>query len=185
MNKPLPMPPDSTPRNRRGLMVAGAVVVTVAIWLLLDALGVGVPSLKRFWPAFVLVGGLASVVDFLVGSRRPASLGRGVAGIGFAVLFFALTYGRLSWRPLLDWLPGLPLVAGLALIATWLAGRGRRASLMASGLILTGVGVSGFAARFDWLERLLPSPVIFWAVLLLVVGLFMIWRAVRSNRRKA
>ncbi|MEM7050304.1 MAG: hypothetical protein AAF604_11630 [Acidobacteriota bacterium] len=170
---------------RRRYLVVGVVVVAVALWLLLDAAGVGVPPLRQFWPVFAILGGLASAVDFFVGTRRPSSLGKAAAGIGTGALFFSLTYGYLSWRPLLDWLPGIPLIVGFALLTTWLAGGLRKPPLLVWGAVLAGLGLTAFASRYDWLERILPSPIVFWAVLLLALGLYMIWRAFRKDRGTA
>ena len=40
----------------------------------------------------------------------------------------------------------------------------------------------GFGARFDWLQRILPSAQVLWAILLVVGGAWLVWRTVRRSR---
>ena len=174
------MAPQIEPRHRRYL-VAGVVVVSVALWLILDSLGVGVPPLRRFWPIFAVIGGLASIVDYLIGGRVPASLGKGVAGIGVGILFFAFTYGQLSWLEVGDWLPALPLITGAGLLATWFGGN-RTPPFLVLGVVGVALGATFYVDNFAWLERLMPPPALVWGVLLLVLGGYLVWRSVRRSR---
>lgn len=156
----------------------GLVALTVGVWLFLDASGVQVPSFRVFWPLFLAIGGAASLYDFLALSKRPGAAGQAVLGFGLSALFFTLTLGTLPWRPVLDWLPGLPLVIGLALLTNWAVGGMRDNALMVASVILLALGLTGFAARFDVLQRILPSGQVLWAILLVIGGGVLIWRAV-------
>ena len=71
----------------------------------------------------------------------------------------------------------------MALLTTWLADRRQNGNLAVAGLVLVGVGVLGFGARFDWLQRILPSAQIVWAVVLLAGGGYMVWRYVAGQKR--
>ncbi|MCH9650219.1 MAG: hypothetical protein K0U98_18420 [Deltaproteobacteria bacterium] len=166
---------------RRRYLVGGVVVIAVAIWILLQAAGVGVPSLEQFWPVFVLLGGLASALDFFAGSRAPGSLGKGVAGIGVAALAFGFTTDRLNWRNFFDWFPAIPLIAGLAFLTTWAADRYQTSSYLILGIVGLGLGVTGYAHHLDWLAKFLPTPAVSWAILLLILGIFLLWKNFRGG----
>ncbi len=169
--------------GRRLALIGGIVVITLALWLLLGAMGVAVPSLGRFWPIFPLLGGLASIVDFFVGSRRPSSLGRGIVATGFALLMFAFTYHVLDWQRVGQWWPAVPLIAGTAFFSSWLVGGRQKPALLVLGSIGIGLGLTGLAPHLSWLERLLPPVAVFWGLVLLVLGIYLLWRAL--GRREA
>lgn len=170
----------SAPRPRRGYLVGGLILIVIAIWLLLEAAGVDLPPLGKLWPAFLLLGGLASVADFFIGSRDPHSLGRGVAGIGFGILLLLFTHRKLLWRDGDVWLPAVALIVGLGVLATWLGGK-RTQSRLIVGLIFSGLGLAGLVGQFDLLQRLLPSPLVVWGVLLLILGVFLVWQNFRRS----
>jgi len=163
--------------GRRWALVAGIVVITLALWLLLDSMGVAVPSLGRFWPIFPLLGGLASIADFFIGSRRPSSLGRGIIATGLALLMFAFIYQVLDWRQVGQWWSAVPLIAGTAFFSSWLVGGRKKPPLLVLGASGIGLGLTGLAPHLDWLERLLPPAAVFWGILLLIVGIYLLWRA--------
>ena len=140
------------------------------------------PSLRRFWPIFPLLGGVASSADYFFGSKRPGSLGKGVVGIGLAILFCGFTYGWLPWRRVADWAPAIPAVVGAGLFATWLAGR-RTPGFLISGVVGMVLGLSGFALRFERLREMLPPPALIWGVLILLLGSYLLWRAFGGKRR--
>lgn len=173
----------SEPRqvSRTGLTI-GVAALFGGLWLFLDAQGVGVPPFKRLWPALLVLAGVAAFADYLFLSKRPRAAGWALAWVGFGVLGFALTLGYSNLRKILDWLPSFPTILGLAFLTTWLADRRRDANLMIAGVVLVALGLMGYAARFDWLKRLLPSAQVLWAVLLLLGGGYLVWRTVAKAR---
>ncbi len=176
---------ETAPREGTKLfpLVIGIAAVTGGLWLLLNAMDVGVPQFKRLWPILFLFAGIAALVDYLFLSRRPGSAGWAVVGFGFGVLFFALTLGYTSWAKILDWLPSFPTIFGLALLVTWIADRRKSDNEVIAGLILVAIGLLGFGARFEVLKRLLPSAQVIWAVVLVVGGGYLAWRAIAQSRR--
>ena len=171
---------------RKGSSVAltiGLAAFAGGLWLLLNAMDVGVPPFKDLWPALLILAGVGTLIDFLFLSRRPSSAGWAMVWIGLGVLFFALTLGYTDLRKILDWLPSFPTIFGLGLFATWLADRRRNDNLVIAGGVLLALGVLGFGARFDWLQHILPSAQIVWAVLLLAGGGYLVWRYVVQARR--
>ncbi len=175
---------EPQPRKSVGLPLAiGVAAVTGGLWLLLNALGVGIPQFKRLWPLLFLLAGGASVADYLYLSRQPRAAGTALAWTGFGVLGFALTLGYTSWAKILDWLPSFPMIIGLSMAVTWFADRRRNDNLVIAAGVLVVLGLLGFAARFDWLLRILPSAQVVWALLLLAGGGYLVWRTVARARR--
>ena len=172
------------PRSNTGTaLTIGLAAFGGGLWLLLNALGVGVPPFKDLWPGLFVLAGAGSLADFLFLSRRPRSAGWAVAWVGFGVLFFALTLGYSDLGKILDWLPSFPTIIGLAMFTTWLAAGRDGDNLAIAGGVLVALGVLGFGARFDWLQRILPSAQVVWAVVLLAGGTFLVWRYVAQQRR--
>ncbi len=174
----------SGPRQGSRLaMIVGLAAFTGGLWLLLNALGVGIAPFKDLWPILFVFAGAGMLADYLFLSRRPGSAGWALAWFGFGVLFFALTLNYTTWGKILDWLPSIPTILGLALLTTWFADHRRDDNQIIAGGILLGLGLVGFAARFDWLQRILPSAQVVWAVLLLAGGGFLVWRNVIKAKR--
>ena len=173
----------TAPRKSTGpALTIGLMALTGGFWLFLNAQGLGVPRFKDWWPVLFLVAGAGSLVDYLLLSRRPGSVGWAVTWTGFGALSLALTLGYTDLPDILDWLPSFPMILGLAFMATWLADKRRNDHLGIAGGILVVLGLMGFAARFDWLKRILPSAQVVWAVLLLVGGGYLVWRAIVRAR---
>ncbi len=163
--------------SRIGLFV-GAAAFAGGLWLLLNALGVGVPPFKRLWPALLLIAAAAALVDYVFVKRVPSSAGWMVTFLGFGVLGFALTLGYSDLGKILDWLPSFPTIVGLGILTTWLAEGRVSTNLPVAGMVLVGLGLIGFAARFDFLKKILPSAQVVWALLFLLGGAWLVWRYV-------
>ena len=176
------MTSESRPGSRLPLIV-GVGALTGGLWLFLNAQGVGVPPFKLLWPILFIFAGLAILADWLFLSRRTGSAGWAVAFIGLGILFFTLSLGYTDLSSALDWLPAFPTIFGLALLASWLAGRREESNMAVAGVVLLGLGVLGFGARFDWLKEILPSAQVVWALLLLICGGYLVWRTVGKSRR--
>lgn len=170
-----------SPSPRRAYLVGGVIVLAVALWLLLQAAGVPVPDLSRYWPLFILLGGLASIADFFVGSRSAGSVGQGVFGIGLSFLCFGFTVYDLTWHNPGSWLPALPLILGAAFVATWIAEGFQTSSFLVAGVVGIGLGLTGYGLHYDWLARILPSPAVLWGIILLILGIFLLWRNFRPR----
>lgn len=166
--------PQEGERGTRIALVLGTVVVAVGLWLLLDSFGVPVPDLGEHWPIFLILGGLASAVDWAWVSRRSGSAGQAVVGIGLGILFYLLELDRLQWRDFDDWWPSLFLIAGLAYCTAWAAGRFQSSRRLTAGLVLLGLAATG------WGWQLLKLQVM-WAVILLAIGAFVLWRTLRGK----
>ncbi len=163
--------------SRLGLII-GVAAFAGGLWLLLNAMNVGVPEFKRLWPSLFIVAAVAALVDYFFLKRVPSSAGWMVTFFGFGVLGFALTLGYTDMGKILDWLPSFPTIAGVGLLTTWMAGGRQSTNLPVAGMVLVGLGVLGFAARFDFLRKILPSAQVIWALLFLLGGAWLVWRYV-------
>lgn len=174
---------ESQPRraSRLGLAI-GFAAITSGLWLFLNAQGANIPQFKDFWPTLLILAGVAALIDLFLLSKSPGSAGWAVTYVGFGILGFALTLNYTSMAKILDWLPSFPTILGLSLLATWLAGSRRNDNQMIAGVVLVALGLVGFAARFEWLQRILPSAQVLWAVLLVVGGGFLVWRAFAKGK---
>ncbi len=164
------------PEGARIALLVASVIGAIGLWLLLETMGVPVPELSRIWPLFIALGGLASLIDYFGFSKRPSSLGRAVFGLGLAAFFLIFTLEYVPWNLVLDWLPLLPFVAGLAFLTTWAAAGMHGTGNLVMGVVFALLGVLGLAARFPALRDLLPSIQLIWAISLLAVSALLIWR---------
>ncbi len=168
-------------QGSRFALTIGLAALFGGLWLFLDAQGAGVPEFKRLWPVLFLLAAGASLADFLFMSRRPSSAGWALAWLGLGILGLALSLGYTNYAKILDWLPSFPTILGLAFLVTWLADGRRDDNMVIASLVLVGIGLLGFGARFDWLQKILPSAQVVWAAILLAGGGFLVWRAVAKK----
>jgi len=166
-------PPAASPRSRR-LLSAAIVAIVAGLWLLLDSLGMPVPDMKQHWPAIVLLGGLASLVDFALVSRRAASAAIGAGAIALGCFFYTFTAGSQQVREISAWWPWLPAIAAVALLSGWAAGRASSLPLFAAGALATGLALTGWDAG-RWPMQLV------WGGVLLAIGLVFLWRTLSSR----
>ncbi len=175
---------ETAPRKSYGLPLAIGIAAFIGgLWLFLNAQGVGVPPFKDLWPILLIFAGIASAADYLYLSRQPRSAGIALAWIGFGVLAFALTLSYTSLDRIFDWLPSFPMIVGLSMAVTWLAAGRKSDNLVIAAGVLVVLGLLGFASRFDWLLRILPSAQVVWALLLLAGGGYLVWRTISRARR--
>jgi hypothetical protein len=168
MTSPDSSSPAASPRSRR-VLSAAIVAIFVGLWLLLGALGMPVPDMKQHWPAIVLLGGLASIADFALFSRRAGSAALGASAIAFGCFFYTFTVGSQQIRELTSWWPWLPAIAAVTLLAGWAAGGASSLPLFASGAVATGVALSGWGVG-RWPMQLI------WGGVLLAIGVVFLWR---------
>jgi len=148
--------------------VAIAVLLCLAAWLAADSIGWPVPAFGVWWPCFAIVGGVASIVEFFVGSRRSVSLTRGLIGIGIGAYLLLLTTGQFAWNDLRSQWPLLLALIAFAGLGGWFA----------AGMRGVGSGVVGFlalgffftAAYATWEVAWTLPPTAVWAVTLVALA---------------
>lgn len=173
--------PRSPKRSKRAPLIFAFVVIIVGLWLLAEAMGYDVPPFSRIWPVFLVIGGVASLLDYLAISRKARSAGQAALGIGLGAIFFVFTLGYARWGNFLDWLPAVPLVIGGAMLVTWAVAGRRDTGLFTAAMVVLALGLLGIFARFQFLRELLPSAQVVWAIALLFVGVLVAWRVFSNN----
>lgn len=159
----------AAPSWSRRLLSAAVVALVVGLWMVLGAAGLPVPDMKRHWPVIVLLGGIASLADFALVSRRQASVTIGAGAIALGCFFYTFTAGTQQLRQIGQWWPWLPAILAVALLSGWIAGRAVSLPLFASGAIATGIALSGWGAG-RWPVQLI------WGGVLVAIGLVFLWR---------
>jgi len=122
----------------------GAVLVAVGGWFLLSSLGVELPGMHQLWPVFPLLSGLGSLLGFFTRTKKDAGLvfsGTLLSLLG--LFFFCFTFEVLYWEDMEVWWPVFPLIAGIAFVFSWLAGRCRELRPLVPGVLSLAVGVIG------------------------------------------
>lgn len=156
---------------RTGQLVAGLVVLTVGILLLVDRLGPWeIYGWTRLWPLIVIAVGLSRFVGEDDAGRRGSGAFLVLLGVWFLINTFEI-FG-LDWDE--SW-PLLLILIGLGRFAFPRGGRarGRGVFLILLGLWfqLTVLGVWGL----DWDES--------WPLLIVFAGIFIVWQAFEAARR--
>lgn len=170
-------------RSRKGArfaLIVGSIGVFLGLWLFLDSTGADLPPMSRHWPLFLGVGGLASLVDYLIFSRRASAAGQTLFGLGLAAYCYVFSLGHVdTFGEFLDWLPVLPTLVGVSMLVTWWLSNERRAGLLTVGVVALGLGLSGLAIQFEAFREMLPPAQMVWALLILVAGGMLLWRTFR------
>ena len=160
--------------TRRALVVASAVLVTGG-WLVLEAAGVALPPLGRHWPLFLILGGVASLADWALVSRRPGALGLGVFGVVLGADLYLLSLRQLPVGRVDLWGPGVLLAIGLGCLASWGVAEGRGPARLVFGLACIGLAITAWG----WGE--IPLG-LFWGLVMLMLGGALVATVLRSRR---
>jgi hypothetical protein len=157
--------------TRRALVLASAALLTGG-WILLDAAGADLPPMSRHWPLFLVVGGIASIADYALVSRRPGALGLGVFGFTLGVALYFPAVREVPWSRVRLWGPGIYLAIGLGCLAGWVASPRRPPHLLVLGTLGVGLAVT----LWGWGE--IPLG-LFWGGLLVLLGAMIVLTVVR------
>ena len=172
--------PDTT-RRQGGSVLLGVFLVALGVWFLVRNLGFDLPSLGELWPIFPCLAGAAFFISSIA-RKNPRLAFPGTAGVLGGLFFFSFTVGPLEWWRMEDYWPAFPLIAGLAVAATWGAGRFRESALLVPAAVGLVVGVVGFSFTLSWFEGWV-TPVIEngWPLVLVAIALLMVFRAIVSG----
>jgi LiaF transmembrane domain len=171
---------------RKGPIIPALFLILLGVYFLLSELGIGIPGWDRIWPIFPLVGGLASLVNYVFGSRRdPGVVFVGTAAMLVGLWFFFITLGPLDYRDLETWWPVFVLIGSIAFLAQWAATRFRDWGALFLALVAFVVGGAGLAVTLQLLgpqtRALLPR---LWPVILILGGLMTLLRALLGKRSR-
>ena len=167
--------------DRTGNLIGGLTLILVGGWFLLDQIGYDLPGLGRLWPLFVVASGLVFIGRWLAGKEAdPGVLIPGVSALGIGLFFLAITLGPLDYRDLGSLWPVFPLIAGVAFVVTWVAGKGRDPGLLVPAAAASAVGIiglmitlGGFRLRWIWQA---------WPLAVILVGLWILLQGLRPER---
>lgn len=168
---------DSPPHG--GRLAVGLALLFLGLWFGLDRLGVDLPGLGELWPVFPFLAGLAFLVAFGVGGAEdPGLVFPGAAAVLVGLFFGVFSLGLLPWEEMVRLWPCFPLIAGLAFLCTWAAGRARQSGLLIPAALGLAVGAVGLALTYDlFTEWLVPVVDHAWPVALIALGVYLVWRS--------
>jgi hypothetical protein len=159
------------------------VLILIGLFFLLSNAGVFEDldlEFDQLWPAFVVLAGLAFLLQYLVGGRRdPGLVFVGTAATLIGLFFFLFTLnvelpfefenlrGPIDWNDSEVLWPAYPLIGGIAFLMLSIFDRDRGA--LGVGLVAIAVGVIAFLFTLgdgtEWEEYAR-----FWPVLLILAG---------------
>lgn len=181
-------------RDRPSIGLA-LVLILLGVFFLLSNIGVLEDlelDIDELWPAFVVLAGLAFLLQFLVGGTRdPGLVFVGTAAILLGLFFFLFTLnvelpfefenlrGPIDWDDSEVLWPVYPLIGGVAFVALAIFGRDRGA--LGVGLVAIAVGVIALPFTLGGGENW-EEFARFWPVLLILVGAWQLLRHVFRRR---
>lgn len=171
------------------------VLILLGVFFLLSNAGVFEDldlDVDKLWPGFVVLGGLAFLLQFLVGGKRdPGLVFVGTAATLIGLFFFLFTLkvelpfefenlrGPIDWNDSEVLWPAYPLIGGVAFVMLAIFGRDRGA--LGVGLVAIAVGVIAFSFTLGSGEDL-EQFARFWPVLLILIGGWQLLRHVFQRR---
>lgn len=190
--------------NQNSGVIAGALLILLGIVFLLTTAGVFGLDWGNFWPIFLTIGGICFLVPaFLTDhpDKRAGWVIPGVMLILISAFFFATTLEiGITWSDQGTLWPLYTIIFGLALLAGYAASGGRNIATLATGAVMTGIGIILLVlTRAGWLSSLVDSlsstfsfmkdwgwaePLnTWWPLLLVVVGLVLVGIALMPATR--
>jgi len=151
-------------------MIPGLIVLLFGVLFLLHNFGfLRFWDLRLYWPLVLIAAGGYWFLD-------PKSRGFGIAAVGVGVAFQASNLGLIRISDLFDFWPLILIVVGISLLINKKA---RAQGDWVGGTIVLTLGVVFQLQELDWLNVSIRR---LWPVLLIVAGLAMLQRALRSRR---
>ncbi|HLF03446.1 MAG TPA: DUF5668 domain-containing protein [Anaerolineales bacterium] len=166
--------------RNRGSIIGGIVLIVIGGWLLAERFGVNLPGVGDLWPALLIIGGVAALIDYSR-DRNADKVFFGVAGPLLGGFFFLFTLDRLAWSEMGTWWPVFVLISAVASVAQWIVVPARRGLLVQAAIALF-VGLFFLAANLNLFSRALTNQILqLWPLALIVLGLVIIARTVRRT----
>lgn len=170
----------------KGNLLLALLSIALGAYLLLMELGIGLPSWERIWPMLPLAGGVALLIDYLVGSQRdPERVFFGTVATLVGAVFLVVTMGPLSYRNLGSWWPVFALIGGVGFLAQWAAAALRDWDALFLALVSLCIGGVALAITQQLLgpdtREILPR---LWPAVLILAGLLALLRGLLSQRSR-
>jgi hypothetical protein len=168
--------------ERSGNLIGGLVLIAIGLWFLADNFGFQTFRLRAIWPIFPTLAGVGFILSYLTGREKDEGvLIPGVICLLLGPFFFLFTAGPLDWDDMGALWPVFPLIAGVAFLVTWLAGRCRDPGYLWSGLPALGVGAIGLLFTLGPFR--FRTIVQGWPLVLVGVGVWLLVREWLRMRR--
>ena len=126
-------------------------------------------DLRLYWPLILIAGGGYWTLD-------PRSRTLGIVAVGLGIVFQAVMLGLLRFSDLLEFWPLILIAVGINLLARK---KVRQQSDWMTGTIVLSLGVIFQLQELGWLNVSIQR---LWPVLLIVAGLGMLHKALRSRQ---
>jgi hypothetical protein len=166
------------------LLLWGGILLAAGTWFLLQRLGIDLPNFfSALWPIFPFMFGLAFLVTYWSGERDCGLVWPGTFGLLLGSFFFLFSFGVFEWEQMSELWPVFPLIAGLAFLATWIAGGLRDTGLLVPAVIAITLGTVGLGFELGAIDA--RTIGMLWPLALVVLGALMIVRALRRTPRAA
>lgn len=158
-------------RVKSGQLIAGLIVLGVGVLMLIEGLwDYPARSFYRLWPLILIGIGASRLVG---GDTEKRSSGLVLTGIGVWALISSLELFGLDWG---DSWPLLLVFIGFARLAC--PDEGRRSA----GLLMMLIGGWAFVNVQGYWGLYWESS---WPIAVIIVGVFIVWKALFENGRKA
>jgi hypothetical protein len=175
---------------------AATILILIGLFFLLNNAGLLDDldlNAEKLWPGFVLLGGLAFLLQFFMGGDRdPGLIFVGTAATLLGLYFFLFTFnvelpfefenlsGPIDWDDSGALWPAYPLIGGIAFVVMSLFSRKR--DEFGLGIVAMIVGVVAFFYTLGGEE--LKDLVQFWPVLVILWGVgLLLQRLFRGGQR--
>lgn len=169
--------------KRLSVFIPGLILIVLGGWFLAQNLGAPLPDIWTLWPAFIVFGGVNSLIEFFARGRTDTErIFNGVLGILIGGFFFMFTLGYWQWAAMGQLWPILILILSISFFAQWLTQPSRTRRLIPAIVTLV-VGVFFLPSTMEWLPPNVSKAILqFWPALLIVAGVIVL--AVNLFRKK-
>lgn len=150
-------------------LIAGLVLIVAGLVILGNNLGFFDISFRFIWPWFLIIGGGLFLVGWMADRENYGLLMPASILLVYGFLFLYSVYG--DWRIGNLW-PFFLIGPGLGFLLMYFFGKKEEGLLIPAGILL-GLGLIFLIGR--------GTPRFFWPILLIIVGLFLLFKARRAE----
>lgn len=152
-------------------LIPGLILIFIGGWFLAQNLGIALPNIWNLWPAFIILGGISSLVSYFSQGRSNSShLFNAALSFMLGAFFFMFSLGIWQWSMMAQFWPLLLIIVGLAFFIQW-AVEIRVTRRLILALLVSGVGIFFLPSTMGWLAPELSQQILrFWPAMLIVAG---------------
>ena len=157
----------------------GLILIFIGGWFLAQNLGLPLPNVWNLWPAFLVLGGVSSLMNYFSQGRVNSShIFNATLALLLGAFFFMFSLGFWQWEMMAQFWPLLLIIVGTAFFAQWLVEIRVTRRLILS-LVVGGVGVVFLPSTLGWLAPELAAQIQrLWPIALIVAGIVVLFGGV-------